>query len=73
LKHLYDFNVMTEVDLPKWNIMASAFVAYSENNRDGKFRNHFYVDNSKGKSEKYSSVDAGIKGKIILKKTLIML
>lgn len=67
LKHLYDFNVMTEVDLPKWNIMASAFVAYSENNRDGKFRNHFYVDNSKGKSEKYSSVDAGIKGKITYK------
>ena len=32
-----------------------------------KFRNHFYVDNSKGKSEKYSSVDAGIKGKITYK------
>lgn len=67
LKDSYSFNASTEVDLAKWNIVASAFTSFSESQRDGKFRNHFYQNNSKGKSAVYNATDAGIKGKITYK------
>lgn len=63
----YALNVSTEVDLPRWNVMASVFSSYSESYRDGKFRNHFYLNNSKGKSDVYDAVDAGLKAKVTYK------
>lgn len=63
----YALNVSTEIDLPRWNLMASAFSSYSESYRDGKFRNHFYHNNSKGKSDIYDAVDAGLKAKVTYK------
>lgn len=66
-RNTYNFNASTEVDLARWNIVASAYVAYTESQRDGKFRNHYYQDNSKGKSDIYDSFNAGIKGKVTYK------
>lgn len=63
----FALNISTEVDLPRWNVVASIFSSYSESYRDGKFRNHFYLDNSKGKSDVYDAVDAGMKAKITYK------
>lgn len=67
LRDQFALNASTEVDLNKWNVMASAFAGYSESQRDGHFRNHFYADNSKGKSAVYSGIDAGIKGRVTYK------
>ncbi len=67
LKNRYTLNASTEVDFPKWNVMGSIFAAYGESQRDGKFRNHFYEDNSKGKSAVYSALEAGIKGRVTYK------
>lgn len=61
------FNMSTEVDLPRWNFMASIFSSYSESYRDGQFRNHFYLDNSKGKSDIFNATDAGLKAKVTYK------
>lgn len=66
-KNSYSLNASTEVDFPKWNVVASVVGAYSESQRDGKFRNHFYMDNSKGKSAVYDAFDAGIKAKVTYK------
>lgn len=66
-RNQYTLNLSTEVDLNRWNIVASVFSSYSESQRDGKFRNHFYQDNSKGKSELYDAWDAGMKGKVTYK------
>lgn len=67
LRDSFSFNASTEVDLAKWNFMASVFASYSESQRDGKFRNHFYADNSKGKSDVYNAVDSGVKGRVTYK------
>lgn len=66
-KNAYIFNASTEVDLPKWNVMASVVGSYFDAQRDGKFRNHFYMDNSKGKSDVYDAFDAGIKARVTYK------
>lgn len=62
----YAFNASTEVDMDRWNVVASAFSAYSESQRDGKFRFHGF-DDSKGLSDKYYGFDAGLKGKVTYK------
>ena len=64
LRSSYTFNASTEVDLSRWNVVGSIFGSYSESQREGKFRNHFYADNSKGKSAKYNSLNAGLKGRV---------
>lgn len=66
-KNTYALNASTEVDFPKWNLVASIFSSYSESQRDGHFRNHFYLNNSKGKSAIYDAFDAGVKGRITYK------
>ena len=33
----------------RWNFVLSGFSSYSESFRDGHYRNHFYLNNSKGK------------------------
>lgn len=63
----YALNASTEVDYTRWNVVASIFSSYSESYREGKFRNHFYADDSKGKSKVYRAVDAGMKAKITYK------
>ncbi len=67
LRDQYGLNASTEVDLGRWNVIGSAFASYSESQRDGKFRNHFYKNNSKGKSEIYDGLDAGLKAKVTYK------
>lgn len=66
-RNTYGINISTEVDLPRWNIVASIFSSFSESFREGLFRNHFYLDNSKGKSELFSAIDKGIKTKLTYK------
>ncbi len=63
----YSLNGSTEIDLPKWNVMASVVGSYSESQRDGKFRNHFYQNNSKGKSAVYDALDGGLKARVTYK------
>lgn len=63
----YNLHASTEVDLTKWNVMASVMGGYSSSQRDGQFRNHFYLDNSKGKSDVYDGFDAGIKARVTYK------
>ncbi len=63
----YTLNASTELDYTRWNVVASIFSSYSESYREGKFRNHFYANNSKGKSDVYSALDAGMKAKITYK------
>lgn len=65
LKNTYAFNASTEVDFAKWNLVASVFSSYSESQRDGHFRHAVF--NSKGKSDVYTSLDAGLKGRITYK------
>lgn len=65
LRNNYALNVSSEIDLAKWNFMASVFSSYSESQRDGKFRHAVY--NSKGKSDLYDAFDAGLKGRITYK------
>ncbi len=66
-RNSYAVNISTEIDLQRWNIMASIFSSYTGSFREGMFRNHFYLENSKGKSEVFSSLDKGIKAKITYK------
>ena len=66
-KDHYSLNVSTEVDLNKWNIVASVFSSYSESYRDGDYRHSRYLNNSKGKSAVYDAFDAGLKAKITYK------
>lgn len=63
----YTANASTEIDLPKWNIMASVVGSYSQAQREGAYRNHFYPDNSKGKSGLYSAFDGGMKARVTYK------
>ena len=63
----YTFNASTEVDLAKWNVMASVVGGLSQSQRNGHFRNHFYQDNSKGRSAIYNAYDAGIKARVTYK------
>lgn len=63
----YALNASSEVDLPKWNIIASVMGGYSESLREGLFRNHFYLNNSKGKSDIFKSFTGGFKGKLTYK------
>ena len=67
LRQTYQFNASTEVDLPRWNVIASAFASYSESQRDGHFRHHLYKNDSKGKSEVQDFLNAGLKGKVTYK------
>ena len=60
-------NISTELDLKRWNVVLSGFSSYSESFREGYFRNHFYLNNSKGKSDVYDSQDYGVKGKLTYK------
>ncbi len=66
-RQTYTMNASTEVDFPRWNLVASAFGGHSESYRNGDFRNHFYSDNSKGKSDTYRFFSAGLKGKVTYK------
>lgn len=63
----YALNASTEVDLPRWNVVASIFSSYSESYRDGQYKNHFYQNNSKGKSDIFNATDAGLKAKVTYK------
>lgn len=67
LRDSYNFNASTEVDFAKWNVVGSVFGSYSESQRDGHFRHHLFQNSSKGKSEKYTAFDAGLKGKVTYK------
>ena len=67
LRQTYQFNASTEVDLPRWNVVASVFASYSESQRDGHFRHHLYKNDSKGKSEVQDFLNAGMKGKVTYK------
>lgn len=67
LRSTYAGNVSTEIDLNKWNVVASVFSAYSESQREGNFRSARFLNNSKGKSAVYTAFDAGFKGKITYK------
>lgn len=66
LRNQYSFNASTEIDFAKWNVTASVFTSYAESQRDGKFRHHNFAD-SKGKSEVFNALDAGIKGRVLYK------
>lgn len=68
-KNTYAINLSTEIDLPRWNVVASVFASHSESYRDGQFRNHFYAvgNQSKGKSDVYNTTDAGMKAKVTYK------
>jgi hypothetical protein len=44
-KNTYAINLSTEIDLPRWNVVASIFSSHSESYRDGQFRNHYYAGN----------------------------
>ena len=68
-KDSYALNLSTEVDLPRWNVVASVFSSYSESYRDGQFRNHFFAtgNGSKGKSDVYDATDYGVKAKVTYK------
>lgn len=66
LRDQYTLNASTEIDLPKWTVTASIFTSYADSQRDGKFRHHLFAD-SKGKSEVFSSIDAGLKGRLLYK------
>lgn len=66
-RNSYAFNASTEVDLPRWNFIVSAMASYSESQREGMYRNHLYVDDSKGKSKIFNTFNAGIKGKVTYK------
>lgn len=66
-RNSYNLNASTEIDLPRWNVVASAFGGYAESQREGMFRNHFYMDNSKGKSAVHSAFTGGLKGKVTYK------
>ena len=68
-KNTYGINLSTEIDLPRWNVVASIFSSHSESNRDGQFRNHYYAtgNSSKGKSDVYNTTDAGMKAKVTYK------
>lgn len=63
----YAINASTEIDFPKWNVMASVFGAYSESQRDGLYRHEKFMNNSKGKSAVYDAFDAGIKARVTYK------
>ncbi len=65
LRNSYALNASSELDLPKWNFMASVFSSYAESQRDGKFKHAVY--DGKGKSDVYSAFDAGLKGRITYK------
>lgn len=68
-RNLYSLNVSTEIDLSKWNLVASVFSAYSESYRNGDYRNGIqrFKNNSKGKSTVYDALNAGFKAKITYK------
>ena len=68
-KNTYGINLSTEIDLPRWNVVASIFSSHSESYRDGQFRNHYYAtgNSSKGKSDVYNTTDAGMKAKVTYK------
>ena len=63
----YALNISTEVDFPKWNVVASIFSSYSESQREGDYRHSTYSQNSKGKSAIYDAIDAGLKAKVTYK------
>lgn len=65
LRNSFALNASSEVDLAKWNFMASVFSSYAESQRDGKFRHAVY--GSKGKSDIYDAFDAGLKGRVTYK------
>ncbi|QIG89955.1 TonB-dependent receptor [Chryseobacterium sp. POL2] len=67
LRDSYALNISSEVDFTKWNVVASIFSSYNESQRDGDYRSNRFQNNSKGKSAKYTSLDAGIKAKITYK------
>ncbi len=59
----YNLHAGTEVDLDKWNFVASIFGAYSESQRIGDYRHHIYLNDSYGESDIYKAFDAGVKGR----------
>jgi len=63
----YNLNISTEVDLAKWNFGLSIFTNYSESQRDGHYRHHFYLNDSKGKSDVWNNWDMGMKAEITYK------
>lgn len=67
LRSTYAGNVSTEIDINKWNVVASVFSSYSESQREGGYRSPRFLNNSKGKSAIYNAFDAGFKGKITYK------
>ncbi|MDO4224567.1 MAG: TonB-dependent receptor [Bergeyella zoohelcum] len=67
LRDQYAFHLGTDLDLAKWNFTASAFVGYSESQRDGHFRHHIYQDSSKGKSDVYDTWETGLKARLTYK------
>lgn len=69
MRSQYALNISSEVDLGKWNIVASIFSSYSEAQRNGHYRSGItrFRDNSKGESVVYDALDAGFKAKIIYK------
>ncbi|MGC4129046.1 MAG: TonB-dependent receptor [Bergeyella sp.] len=60
----YTGNISTNVTVNRWNVTGSAYLSYSESQRDGKYRHYLYLNNSKGKSDLYNSWDFGLKGRV---------
>lgn len=67
LRDQYTLNVSSELNLDRWTFVGSIFASYSESQRDGKFRNHFYENNSKGKSAVYDAFNTGLKAQVTYK------
>lgn len=60
----YIFNAFTQLNLPKWDAIFSGYLGHFISQRNGDFRHHFYSEESKGKSPKYSTWSIGLKGEI---------
>lgn len=65
----YSLNISAEIDFSRWNIMVSVFSSCSRMYRNGNYRSSIalFAERSKGKSEVYNAVDAGINGKLTYK------
>lgn len=62
----YYANVSSDINVGRFNIFASLFASQTESQRVGDF-NHYLYATSKGTSEKYSSLDGGIKARVTYK------
>lgn len=65
-KNKASFNLSTDAELNKWNVMASVFINYTSSQRKGNYLNPYY-SNSKGLSKRIENLDAGVKARVSYK------